>query len=317
MPALIDVRVIDIIDETPTIKSFRLVRTDGRPLGVYQAGAYVDVVGPTAITRQYSLCSTPEDPDAFVVAVKREEHSRGGSAALHDLAVGDVIRISEPRNLLGIDADATHHVLMAAGIGITPMLSMARYLDLHGQDFDLHYFARSAEEAAFLGLLEEKCPQKLHAHLGVPRTEHGPIIRAALAELPEGSHVYMCGPEGFMDAVTGIALATLPEDRIHREAFTAAERPTIEGNRPFEVELAGETYAIPADRSIVEVLQEAGCDVDTSCQEGICGTCIMSVLAGTPEHRDNVLTKAEKASNETLAVCVSRALTDRLVLDYY
>ncbi|WOP19286.1 PDR/VanB family oxidoreductase [Raineyella sp. LH-20] len=315
--ALIDVRVAEIIDETPTIRSFRLVRIDGRPLGTYQAGAHVDVVGPTAITRQYSLCSTPEDPDAYTVAVKREEHSRGGSAALHALQVGDVIRISEPRNLLGIDADAEHHILVAAGIGITPMLSMARYLDLHGQDFALHYFARSHEEAAFLGLLEEKCPQKLHAHLGVPRAGHEPILRAALADAPGGSHVYLCGPEGFMDTVVRVAGESFPEERIHREAFTAAEQPDPDGDRPFEVELEGATYAVPAGRSIVEVLQEAGCDVDTSCQEGICGTCIMTVLDGTPEHRDNVLTRAEKAANATIAVCVSRAQGDRLVLDYF
>ncbi len=317
MAPLIDVRVAEIIDETPAIKAIRLVRTDGRPLGVYQAGAHVDVVGPTAITRQYSLCSKPEDPDSYTVAVKREENSRGGSVALHALAVGDEIQISEPRNLLGIDPTAEHHVLMAAGIGITPMLSIARYLDLHGRDFDLHYFARSHEEAAFLGLLEEKCPQKLHAHLGVPRTAHEPLIRTALTGLPEGSHVYLCGPEGFMDLVGRLAAQVLPEERIHREAFTATEQPGPDGNRPFEVELEGETYGIPADRSIVEVLQEAGCDVDTSCQEGICGTCIMTVLEGTPEHRDNVLTRAEKAANETVAVCVSRARTDRLVLDYF
>ncbi|MPM57183.1 Phthalate dioxygenase reductase [bioreactor metagenome] len=228
-----------------------------------------------------------------------------------------MISISEPRNLLGIDTDAAHHILMAAGIGITPMLSIARYLDLHGRDFTLHYFARSHEEAAFIGLLEEKCPQKLHTHLGIPRAEHEPIIRAALADAPTGSHVYLCGPEGFMDTVAGIAAETFPDDRIHQEAFTAAEQPGPEGNRPFEVELEGEVYPIPADRSIVEVLQEAGCGVDTSCQEGICGTCIMTVLEGTPEHRDNVLTKTEKAAGETIAVCVSRALTDRLVLDYY
>lgn len=316
--ALIEVRVAEIIDETPTIKSIRFVRADGKPLGIYQAGAHVDVVTPTAITRQYSLASKPEDPDSYMVAVKREENSRGGSAALHELKVGDVLQISEPRNLMGIDPDAGHHILVAAGVGITPMLSIARYLDLHGQDFDLHYFARSREDAAFLGLLEEKCPQKLHAHLGVPRTEHRAILAEELKDLPEGSHLYMCGPGPFMDMVQELAEQTLPAEAIHREAFDAAEQPDASENTPFDVEFEGNTYHVPADRSIVRVLQEeAGAEIDTSCEEGICGTCIMAVLEGEPEHRDNVLTAKEKASNEQITTCVSRAKSAKLVLDYF
>ncbi|OYO19272.1 MULTISPECIES: PDR/VanB family oxidoreductase [Enemella] len=314
---LIDVKVAEIIDETPTVKSIRFVRADGLPLGVYQAGAHVDVVGPTAITRQYSLCSTPDDPESYTVAVKREDKSRGGSVALHELKVGDSLQISEPRNLLAVDLSASHHVLLAAGIGITPMLSMARWLDVHGHSFDLHYFARSHEDAAFLPLLQERCPEKLHTHLGLAPEEHEPALAASLSGLPDGSHVYLCGPGVFMDLVRRVAERFVPEEHIHQESFVADEQPDASENTAFEVEFEGDTYPIPADRSIVEVLQENGVDVDTSCQEGICGTCIMSVLEGTPEHRDNVLTKSEKAANETMAVCVSRAKTPKLVLDYF
>lgn len=314
---LIDVRVTEIIDESENVKSLRLVRTDGQPLGVYEAGAHVDVVGPTAITRQYSLCSTPEDPDSYVVAVKREENSRGGSEALHALQVGDIIQISRPRNLLQIIPDAGHHVLMAAGIGITPMLSIARYLDVHGQDFDLHYFARSSEDAAFLGLLQEKCPQKLHTHLGVPLDEHEELLRAAVTDLPEGAHLYMCGPAPFMAAVEDIALDTLPPERIHQENFRPAERESSEGDTAFDVELEGETFHVPADRTVVDVLREGGADIDTSCQEGICGTCIMQVLEGDVDHRDSVLTASEKESGELITVCVSRCSSPLLRLDYY
>lgn len=314
---MIDVRVAEIVDETPTVKSFRFERVDGQPLGIYQAGAHVDVVGPTAITRQYSLCSTPDDPNSYTVAVKREEKGRGGSSALHDLQVGDVLQISEPRNVLGVDLSASHHVLMAAGIGITPMLSMARWLHVHGHSFELHYYARSSEDAAFLPLLTERCPDQLHTHLGIRPEQHEPRLRAALQAMPDGSHVYLCGPTPFMDTVTKVAEEFLPEEKIHQESFTPVDQPDASDNTAFDVEFEDESYHIPADRSIVEVLQENGIEVDTSCQEGICGTCILSVLEGTPEHRDSVLTKSEKAANETIAVCVSRSRTPKLVLDWY
>lgn len=315
--SLIEVKVVEIIDETPTVKSLRLQRVDGSPLGVYQAGAHVDVVGPNAVTRQYSLCSTPDDPESYTVAVKREEHSRGGSAALHELAVGDRLQISEPRNLMSMDPTATHHVLVAAGIGITPMLSMARWMHVHGHSFELHYFARSSEDAAFLPLLQERCPEHLHTHLAVPVGEHSRLLRQALADLPEGSHLYMCGPVPFMDVVREVGREVLPEAHVHEENFHPAEQPGASENTAFDVELEEKTYHVPADRSVVEVLQENGVEVDTSCEEGICGTCIMTVLEGTPEHRDNVLTAAEKEASDQMAVCVSRCRGDRLVLDYF
>jgi ferredoxin-NADP reductase len=314
---LIDVRVAEIIEETPTIMSIRFERVDGDPLGVYQAGAHIDVVGPTAVTRQYSLCSTPDNPDSYAIAVKREPDSRGGSVALHELQVGDVLKIGAPRSIMKVDLSAGHHLLIAAGIGITPMLSIARWLDVHGYSFDLHYFARSRGEAAFLPLLEDRCPEKLHMHLGVPRTEHGPLLLEAMSNLPENTHVYTCGPSAFMDRVHEIAVQYVPEERYHQESFHATDQPDAEANQAFEVEFEGETYPVPAARSIVEVLQEAGVEVDTSCQEGICGTCILSVLEGTPEHRDSVLTKAEKEAGEQIATCVSRSRTPKLVLDWF
>lgn len=315
--ALIDVVVSDIVQETPTVKTLYLVKPDGTPIGKYSPGAHIDVVGPTAITRQYSLCSRPDDGDTFAVAVKREEQSRGGSAALHDLAVGDTLQISEPRNVLGIANTAAHHVLVAAGIGITPMLSMARYMDVHDISFDLHYFSRTEEEAAFLPLLRDRCPKKLHAHLGVDRAYQEALLTEALTAAQPDTHVYVCGPEGFMDKVVTVAERFVPADAVHFENFHAAEQPDAAANTAFEVELEGETYEIPADKSIVDVLDENGVDIDTSCQEGICGTCTMTVLEGRPEHRDNVLTKAEKESGELIAVCVSRCRSGRLVLDYY
>lgn len=315
--SLIDVTIAEIIQESPSVKSFRLVRADGEPLGTYLPGAHIDVTAPNAITRQYSLCSTPEAGDMFTVAVKREDDSRGGSAALHELVVGDHLRISAPRNLMGIAEGASHHLLIAAGIGITPLLSMARYMDVHDIGFELHYFARSAEDAAFLPLLRDRCPEKLHAHLGIPREGQDAILEATLASAPEGSHAYVCGPVGFMQKVVDLADGYLPPEAVHREDFHAAPLPSDSETTAFEVELEDEVYEVGPQQSIVEVLKEHGCDVDTSCEEGVCGTCVMQVLAGEPEHRDSVLTREEKASGGLIATCVSRSVGPRLVLDYY
>lgn len=315
--SLIDVVVSDIVQETPTIKSFYLSMPDGTPIGHYSPGAHIDVVGPTSVTRQYSLCGRPDGDDAFFFAVKREEGGRGGSAALHDLKVGDKLKISAPRNLMQIAENGEHHVLVAGGIGITPMLSLARYMDVRDISFELHYYARSEEEAAFLPLLTEKIADKLHAHLGVDRQTQEQNLKQMVDATPDNTHLYVCGPAGFMDNVREIAVTKLPEDAIHFENFKPTEPDEEQVNTEFEVELDGDTYHIPADRSIVDVLNEAGCGIDTSCEEGICGTCIMEVLEGTPEHRDSVLTKSEREAGETMAVCVSRTKDPKLVLEYF
>ena len=309
-----EVIVTDIVHETPTIISIYLAKPDGTPIGHYVPGAHIDVEGPTAVTRQYSLCGRPDGDNAYVVAVKREPSSRGGSEALHQLKVGDRLKISEPRNLIGIAEDARHHILIAGGIGITPMHSMARYMDVRNISFELHYFASSEEEAAFLPILREKCPEKLHAHLGISRDQQTEVLKELVSNAPEGSHAYLCGPDGFMDKVTEILSTGFSGDEIHSENFHAAEIDNS-GNTSFTVELEGEEYDIPTDRSIVEVLNENGAGIDTSCEEGICGTCIMSVLEGVPEHRDNVLTPSEREANETMAVYVSRTKESKLELD--
>ncbi len=227
--ALIDVIVSDIVSETCSVKTLYLARADGTPIGKYTPGAHIDVVGPTAITRQYSLCSTPDSEETFAVAVKREENSRGGSVALHELRPGDRLQISEPRNLLHIAENARHHVLIAAGIGITPMLSMARYMDVHDIGFELHYFARSVEEAPFLPMLQEKCPEKLHAYLGIRRDLQESVLDAALSTARNDTHVYTCGPAGFMDKVLALAENYVPLDNVHFENFHAVERGEADG----------------------------------------------------------------------------------------
>ncbi|MEV0777817.1 PDR/VanB family oxidoreductase [Streptomyces sp. NPDC050428] len=314
---MITVTVSETTTEPGTVRYLRLRRSDGRPFTPYEAGAHVDVLGPSGITRQYSLCGPPEDTGSCLIAVKREHASRGGSAALHEqVSVGDELAISEPRNLFRIEPAASRHVLVAAGIGITPLLSMAYQLRRSGAKFRLHYFASSREQAAFVSLLESpEFAADVEFHFGIDRSAQPEVLVESLADVDSTTHVYTCGPKEFMQRVHDTALRTLPEDNIHVEHFQPLE-PTAEAGDAFEVELdTGEVFQVPPGRSIVEVLADGGIEVDTSCREGICGTCVLTIIDGVPDHRDNCLTRKEKAAGDQIATCVSRARTARLVLE--
>ncbi|GAB2627687.1 PDR/VanB family oxidoreductase [Prescottella soli] len=312
------VTVSEIVDEARDIKSFRLVRSDGGPLEPYSAGAHIDVMGPTEVVTQYSLCSPPHRTDSYLVAVKRENGARGASAALHDrVGVGTELRISPPRNLMSVVPGADHHVLVGAGIGLTPMLSLAFALHAQRQPFDLHYFARSREQAAFVDLLEEsEFAGRVHLHLGVTRADQYQILERALSDLTGASHVYTCGPEDFMARVRTLAEPAVGEDHVHVEHFEAAAPVDTDADVPFELELdTGEVFEIPVGASIAEVLEANDIEIDTSCREGICGTCVLDVLGGTPDHRDNCLTVGEKKAGDRIAACVSRARSPRLIVE--
>ncbi|KAK1178753.1 PDR/VanB family oxidoreductase [Streptomyces sp. NBS 14/10] len=311
------VRVAEVTEETPEIRTLRLVREGGAPFTPYEAGAHIDVTGPTGVLRQYSLCGPPDDLGSLLIAVKREPRSRGGSAALHQVGPGDRLEIGTPRNLLSPVEDADRHVLVAGGIGITPLLSLAYRLHARGSEFELHYFARSREEAAFVDLLERRADfrDRVRLRLGVPRADQPALLAATAAAVPMACHVYTCGPQGFMDQVTSVFAPAVGADRVHIEHFTAAEIDTS-GDRAFTVELdTGEVFEVPADKSILAVLEESGIDVFKSCEEGICGSCVSGVLDGTPDHRDNCLSAADKASGTQIALCVSRARSDKLVIE--
>ncbi|MFD9663695.1 PDR/VanB family oxidoreductase [Rhodococcus sp. NPDC059968] len=314
---MITVTVTDITTETVSVKRFSLRRSNGASFAPYAAGAHVDVTGPGGITRQYSLCGPPHRTDSYEIAVKREDCSRGGSAALHDqVAVSDELTISEPRNLFGLEHAADRHVLVAAGIGITPLLSMAHHLRRTGARFRLHYFATSREKAAFVPLLEStEFAADVEFHFGVDRTDQRQVLARVLEDIDPATHVYACGPKEFMQRVVDVASRVLPEDNVHIEHFQALE-PAAESGDEFEVELdTGEVFRVPPGRSIVDVLADGGIEVDTSCREGICGTCVLTVLDGEPDHRDNCLTRKEKEAGDQIATCVSRARTGRLVLE--
>ncbi|MBP8536660.1 PDR/VanB family oxidoreductase [Streptomyces sp. MK37H] len=314
------VTVTETHAETDSIKVLRLARADGAALAPYEAGAHIDVTGPTGITRPYSLCGPPGDTGAYTIAVKREENSRGGSQALHDKAeLGTELTIGEPRRMFGLAPGAGEHHLVAAGIGITPLLAMAYELHAHGAEFRLHYVARGRAEAAFAGLLEESAfADHVVCHFGIGRRAAADALAKALAGLSRDAHVYTCGPQDFMKLVGELAARRLPEDHIHSEPFHADPAADTAADGGFELELdTGEVFTVPPGRSIAEVLEDNGVPLETSCREGICGTCVLRVLEGEPDHRDHCLSAKEKAAGDQIAACVSRATTPRLVVELW
>jgi len=314
---MMKVKIERIVDEALDIRSFRLVRSDGQPLDTYEPGAHVDLTGPTGVTRQYSLCSPPQDRRAYLVAVKKEAQSRGGSAALHEVQEGTELEMGAPRNLFRLDSEAGEHVLCAAGIGVTPLLSMAYRLAETGQPWCLHYFARSPQYAAFSALLAETFAGHVQFHYGVEPGDLDAVLSDCLARAGSAAHVYTCGPAPFMNKVVEVASRSRGDEAIHLEHFQADPEANAGPSGGFEVELAssGVVLQVPANTALVDVLQAHGCDIDTECREGICGTCIVDVLDGVPEHRDNCLSTREKAANKQICACVSRAVSARLVLD--
>ncbi|MGW2048327.1 PDR/VanB family oxidoreductase [Streptomyces sp. NPDC001858] len=319
-----DVVVVARHDATPRIAVFDLARADGGELWEYEAGAHVDVqVGEAALVRQYSLCGPPGRREQYRIAVLDEPASRGGSRAMHALAEGDPLRIAAPRNRFGLTS-ARRHVLLAGGIGITPLLAMAQALDAVGGDHHLHYCARSRTEAAFLAELEGRPRVTLHFDDQAP--EQLLDLGRDLGEPLPGTAVYVCGPGGFMDYVLGRAAELgWPESALRKERFSASppSAPAHDGggngaggNGGFTVRLSstGAEYLVPEDQSVLDVLLANGVKAPYSCGQGICGECVVSVRAGEPDHRDDVLTDEERAEG-LFAPCSSRSRSALLELE--
>ncbi|MGV2287565.1 PDR/VanB family oxidoreductase [Trinickia sp. YCB016] len=317
---IVKVRVDALREEAHGVRSFSISRLDGQPFERYEPGAHIDVTSPSGITRQYSLCGDPECLDSQIFAVKKEDPSRGGSRSLHEeVSVGTELMVGAPRNLFRLEEDASEHILIGAGIGITPLLSMAYRLVARNARFTLHYFARSETHAAFMTLLR-RAPFDQHVtlHFGVERDALAAELDACVREADMNAHVYTCGPAPFMERVVEIAQTRLPIDAIHLERFKAEPAPAAETSlTSFDVQLAstGQTVRVDSNTSIVDALASIGIEVDTSCGEGVCGTCMVDVVSGEPEHRDHCLSKAERASNSVICCCISRSRSPVLVLD--
>jgi len=289
----------------------------GQPLPAFEAGAHVDIHVKTGLVRQYSLCGDPANAGVYRLGVLKDPASRGGSLAVHEcLLEGQEVEISVPRNLFPLANDATRSILIGGGIGITPMIAMAYALEaLHG-DFEMHYCGRSRQRSAFLDELHS-APFARHVftHFDDEDAAQKLDLPAILGTPATGVHVYVCGPAGFMDWVIDTALAAgYPDDHVHREYFQVEVDASGAG---FEVvaQRSGKTVQVAEGQTIVDALAAVGIDIEMSCEQGVCGTCLCDVLAGEPDHRDVYLTDEEKAANDQILVCCSRARSKTLVLD--
>lgn len=301
------------------ICSFELVSVDA-PLPTFEAGAHIDVCVAPGVIRQYSLCNDPAESHRYVIGVLNEPASRGGSRGLHEvIKVGDRLHIGEPRNLFALDPTATRHLLFAGGIGVTPILSMAWRLHAMGAEFEMHYCSRSKTHAAFVDAIEAApFADRVQFHFDNEPAQQKLDAKAVLSEAAAGTHVYVCGPSGFMDHVLDTARQQDWDDRVlHREYFVAPTPVDADADKPFEMHLkrSGLVLQVPAELTALQVLEAAGVAVESSCEQGICGSCLTPVLEGEPEHRDQFLTDDERALNDQFTPCCSRAKTARLVLD--
>ena len=317
--AVLALKLVRKTVEAEGICSFEFQHPQGRHLPPFTAGAHLDVHIRDGLVRQYSLCNEPGDTSRYVIGVLRHPRSRGGSRAMHEeLRVGDIVRVSLPKNHFPLDHSAKRSLLLAGGIGITPILSMAHRLSNMGADFELHYCTRTSARTAFLDRIKaSRFANNVVFHFSDGPVEQRIDIPALLAHPEAGTHVYVCGPSGFMDLVIATALQRgWPEAQIHREYFVG-EHFDAENNVPFTVRLASSGKVIPVakEKSVVSALIEHGVEIATSCAEGVCGTCLTRVLDGEVEHRDRFLTPEERARNDRFTPCCSRARCGMLVLD--
>ncbi|WP_326544287.1 PDR/VanB family oxidoreductase [Pseudorhodoferax sp.] len=314
----ITVKVLRKTQEAQDIASFELARVDGGPLPAFSAGSHIDVQVPGGLTRQYSLCNDDQESHRYRIAVLRDTATRGGSAGMHDsVREGDLLTISTPRNHFPL-VRAERTLLLAGGIGVTPLLCMAQRLTTLSADFALHYCTRSAERTAFRAEIAA-APYADRVQLHFDDGDAAQKLDAArlLARPAAGTHLYVCGPAGFIDHVVGTAKAQgWDPAQIHLEYFGAAPQDTS-GDGSFAVRIAssGQNITVAKDQSVVQALLAHGIEILTSCEQGVCGTCVTRVLEGECEHRDLYFTDAEKAANDQFTPCCSRAKSAVLVLD--
>ncbi|AOW12049.1 Vanillate O-demethylase oxidoreductase [Hydrogenophaga crassostreae] len=312
------VRIAQTAVEAVDICSFELVAADGQALPPFSAGSHIDVHLDNGVVRQYSLCNAPGESHRYQIAVLKDAQSRGGSVAMHALEAGQSLNISDPKNHFALDKSAQHSLLFAGGIGITPILCMAERLSHLGASFEMHYCTRSAERTAFVDRIRASAfADNVHLHHDEGAGAQKLDAQAAIGAPRDGIHLYVCGPTGYMDWVLNTARELgWPDERLHREYFAAAPIDTSQDGS-FEVQIAstGAVIRVAAEQSVVAALSEAGIEVQMSCEQGVCGTCLTRVLEGTPAHRDMFLTPREQARGDQFLPCCSRAESARLVLD--
>jgi ferredoxin-NADP reductase len=306
------VRLSSLTELAQGTKLYEFTREDGASLPAATAGSHIDVYLPNGLTRQYSLILDSQPSPIYAVAVKDDPTSRGGSRFMHhELRVGAKLEISSPRNHFPLTESAEHTVLIAGGIGITPILSMLNRLKSLGRSFELHYACRARKDMAFFEQLQGMPLIDLHLDL-----ERGGILDLDMIRrnAPTESHFYCCGPlpmlEAFERSTHGMA-----ENRVHVEYFSPKQASATKGGFAIELARTKRTLFVKPGQRIIDVLLAAGVNVPMSCEQGICGSCETRVLAGTPDHRDQILTEAERRDGKSMMVCCSGSLSECLVLD--
>lgn len=317
------IRVHSITHEASGINAYELIHPEGMDLPYFTAGSHIDVHLPGGFVRQYSLCNNPAERHRYVIGVLGVEGGRGGSKAFHEqVRAGDILTVSQPRNNFPLAENATRHLFLAGGIGITPILSMLERLADRKDDFILAYCTRSRERTAF----RRRLSGLAHAgHIVFHHDDGDPAKTLNVADMlrrhDAGTHLYCCGPSGFMNAVKS-ASAHWPRGSVHFEFFAPPPDPPATANLPthsaedaFKIKLAssGAVFFVPSEKSIVQVLREHGISCETSCEAGMCGTCRTRYLEGSPDHRDYVLSEEDRG--EYVMICCARSQSEVLVLD--
>jgi vanillate O-demethylase ferredoxin subunit len=312
------VRVVQMRYEAPTVLSMELAHPDGAELPPFTAGAHIDLRLAPDCTRSYSLLNNSSERHRYVVAVHFDPESRGGSRHVHErLRVGDLLAITAPDNHFPLDENAAHSILIAGGIGITPLLSMARRLNELGRPWDMFYAARSRRSAAFVRDLEDTSGAgagRLHLYFDDESGGGAPDLSRIVAAAQPDSHFYCCGPAPMLDAFRRLMQDVAPV-RVHFEYFAAAQEAATEGDFELVLAKSGKRVEVPAGKTLLQAIIDAKVDVNYACSQGVCGTCLTTVLEGEPDHRDNYLTDEERASNSMIMVCCSGSKSARIVLD--
>lgn len=316
MTTMIDVRVVQSRLEAQGILSFELADAAGNGLPAFTAGAHVDVHLPGDRVRSYSLFGAVSGRDRYAIAVSRDAQGRGGSVWMHDvLRVGDRLQIAPPVNDFELDETADHSLLIAGGIGITPILAMAERLQALGRRWSLHYSARSDTTMAFVDRLRrlQRPAGEVTLYQGTAPAQR-PDLARLIASAPPGAHCYCCGPAGMIDDFIA-ACAGRPAHQVHYERFAASRPVAVSGGFDVLLHRSGRRLAVPPGSTILDVLTAHDVPVQYACSAGVCGTCRTPVLDGTPDHRDDYLTDDEKCRNDSIMICCSGSRSGTLVLD--
>jgi ferredoxin-NADP reductase len=304
--------VSEIADEVPAVVSLKLEKANRQPMAAFEAGSHVELQLPNGARRSYSICSDPADRSHYMLGVLRKPYSRGGSSYIHDaLEVGDTLLMSEPKSSFRLSDEAENHVFIAGGIGVTPFLPMLSDLRRRGVEFSVHYLAKDLESGCFLAELRRLAGERLKVYWS--RTgERFDVSRLGYIARGLLTQVYCCGPSRLMSDV--LTVSTCLQRPVRFETFEEAPAKGIYAGVPFEVEIAstGKVVQVSDTQTMLEALRQSGQDIASSCEHGICGTCLVRVLKGKPLHRDGVMT--DEMRKTFVAPCISRA-KEKLVLD--